>query len=195
MGKHGLRHRQSRSSEARSTAEGEPVVAEIAVAGTPDEGSTVGPPGLSPDPDPSTPVRVYQPPRARDVPGSLPAALLLLGVVALGLIERAQTAGGGVPTSVAATCIPLILALGLLLGGKDFRAWGVFSHLAGLLAWPLLLLKGVFGPAGLGDYLGLVFNIGILMLLAGEPTRMRVRAGVAVAVLGIVVSRIASALF
>jgi hypothetical protein len=143
---------------------------------------------LSPDPNP-TPPHVYSD-RAFDVPGSFPAAMLLLTVFALGLIERAMPAGSGRSSPGAVSCVSFIIAVGLLHGGSGFRTWGAFSSLCGLLIWPSLLAAGTFGAAGLGRYLGLIFNIGILLLLVGVPSRKRVRWGIGVAVLGFLASGI-----
>lgn len=144
--------------------------------------------GLSPDPNP-TPPHAYSD-RAFDVPGSFPAAMLLLTVFALGLIARAMPAGSGRSSPGAVSCVTFVTAVGLLHGGSGFRTWGAFSSLFGLLIWPPLLAAGTFGAAGPGRYLGLIFNIGILLLLVGVPSRKRVRWGIGVAVLGLLASGI-----
>lgn len=171
----------------------EAIAEEVPVAEPRKIESSLGLPGLSPDPDPTPmppPVSADQDPH---LPGSLPAASLLLLVFALGIIEHVAAGATGTTSNSRANCISLIIGIGLLQGWNGFRTWGVFSSLFGLLVWPLLLQSGQFGPASLGSYLGLIFNLGILLLLAGVPSRKRVGWGIAVAVLGILASGIGSA--
>lgn len=132
----------------------------------------------------------YVPPKrvkARQVPGSIPAAVLVLIVGAFGALELALTPPGQArgPNPVFGS---LILGLGLLLGGPGFRTWGLFTHSLGLVVMPLLWLAQAYGPSSGADWLGLPFNVGILLLLAGEPTRRRVWCGVGVCVLSLLLA-------
>jgi hypothetical protein len=109
----------------------------------------------------------------------VPAGVLILVVVVLGLIGRAIEPSG-IHTPPSGVLVGLIVGIGLLSGGTGYRSWGAFTHTAGLIVYPLLFVTGLLGPAGAADYVGLLFNVGILMLLSGVPSRNRVRAGVGV---------------
>lgn len=144
----------------------------------------------TPPPTPPRPGRE----RAIDIPGSLPAAILILGFLVLELMGRALLKPGE-SSRPGPGCAALILGLGLLFGGPGFRGWGVFTHVMGLIILPLVMLSGAFGSVGIGDYLGVLANIGVIMLLSGEPSRNRVRWGITVSIAAFLISGAVSALF
>ncbi len=141
-----------------------------------------------PDPPVSAPSPAAGiPQRAREIPGSVPAAvtILLLMVVDVAAYLMVEEARQGPRASI---CGALIVALGLLFGGPGFRTWGVFAFSAGLLLWPLILASGLRGQAVPSDYVSILPNIGIIMLLSGIPSRRRIRAGVGVVVAAMALS-------
>jgi hypothetical protein len=111
---------------------------------------------------------------ARRIPGTVPAAVISMAVAAVN--GWASTIPG---QHVRFSFLPaLAVGLGLWFGKTSFRTWAAVAYGAGLVIWPILMLTGVLGPASVGDYVELGINVGVLLLLVGKPTPLRVWAGV-----------------
>lgn len=117
--------------------------------------------------------------KARHVPGSVPAAVLILITTALSMLGNVMDPSAPRTPALGG----LIVGVGLLFGGRGFRSWGVFVFSLGLVVMPIMFATGARGPAYPSDWIGLILNVGILLLLVGEPTRARVRGGIAVCVI------------
>lgn len=151
---------------AEEPAEQAPVESPPAIAAAPTTAvsSAVAPPRESAPTEPEP---------ARQIPGTVPAALISL------LVAVANGWASTIPGQhVRFSFLPaLVVALGLWYGKPSFRLWGAAAYGIGLVVWPIAMLTGVLGPPSFGDYLELGINVGMLLLLVGRPTPQRVWGG------------------
>ncbi len=126
------------------------------------------------------------PRRARDIPGSTAAALVLLLVMGLegwaALLSATPSQPARMPASV--NIFNVVLALGLLLGKPWFRGFGLFRALLGAVIGPLLVVANTtpgteFTPSVMAIRIAsqIVFSLGLGLLLWDPPSPGRLRAG------------------
>lgn len=120
------------------------------------------------------------------MPGSVPAGILMLVEVALAIAANVMQPGSSPPM-----LMDLVVGLGLLFGGPGFRSWGAFRSLVGLVVAPFLFLGGAWGGPTPTNFIGLGYNVGLLLLLGGKPSKTQVRWGVAVCILTFVLMIVA----